>query len=301
MSSEIPARRSRLPPLRRCCGARWRRYERSAGEIRHGDAEREAARKLDQARREAYAEGAGGRPPASRRANSSRRRKGWRRTLAALARLRESIREETIQDLVHLAISIAARVIHREVAVDPDALAGLIKAAFSKLQSREINRVRMHPTLEALVRKLLEQCRRAQESGAGCRIRASSPREVFFETSQGILDASVDTQLREIERGLIDKLETTETWPPLSSSSDLGDPCIPQVPDIEVLPWIGEVTEMVGLLIASRGPVVSIGDFVEVRTASGRSIRSQVIGFRNDRVLSHAARRDGRICSPAIA
>ena len=33
------------------------------------------------------------------------------------------------------------------------------------------------------------------------------PAEVFFETSQGILDASVETQLREIERGLIDKLE----------------------------------------------------------------------------------------------
>src|ERR1700689_743590 len=59
-----------------------------------------------------------------------------------------------------------------------------------------------------------------------------------------------------------------------------------QVPGMEVLPWIGEVTEMVGLLIASRGPGVSIGDFVEVRTGSGRSIRSQVIGFRNDRVLS---------------
>jgi FliI/YscN family ATPase len=43
---------------------------------------------------------------------------------------------------------------------------------------------------------------------------------------------------------------------------------------------------MVGLLIASRGPVVSIGDFCEIRTSSGRTIRSQVIGFRNDRVLS---------------
>jgi FliI/YscN family ATPase len=49
---------------------------------------------------------------------------------------------------------------------------------------------------------------------------------------------------------------------------------------------VGEVTEMVGLLIASRGPVVSIGDFCEVRTSSGRSIRSQVIGFRNEQVLS---------------
>lgn len=60
----------------------------------------------------------------------------------------------------------------------------------------------------------------------------------------------------------------------------------PQIAEIELMPWVGEVTDMVGLLIASRGPVVSIGDFCEVRIASGRSIRSQVIGFRNDRVLS---------------
>src|SRR3984957_15052139 len=70
--------------------------------------------------------------------------------------------------------------------------------------------------------------------------------------------------------------------PPGLSIRDL----VPQVPGMEVLPWVGEVTEMVGLLIASRGPVVSIGDFCEVRTSSGRSIRSQVIGFRNEQVLS---------------
>jgi len=68
-------------------------------------------------------------------------------------------------------------------------------------------------------------------------------------------------------------------------SSPLGS-LIQQAPEIELLPWVGEVTEMVGLLIASRGPVVSIGDFCEVRTSSGRSIRSQVIGFRNEQVLS---------------
>ena len=111
-----------------------------------------------------------------------------------------------MQDLVHLAVSIAARVIHREVAVDPDALGGLIQAAFSKLQSREINRVRMHPTLEALVRKLLEQAG-APKNLVLMPDPSLKPAEVFFETSQGILDASVETQLREIERGLIDKLE----------------------------------------------------------------------------------------------
>jgi len=171
----------------------------------HGDAEREAARKLDQARREAYAEGlAAGRQQAEEQFRPAAQ--GLADTLDTLARLRENIREESIQDLVHLAVSIAARVIHREVAVDPDALAGLIQAAFSKLQSREINHVRMHPTLEGLVRKLLEQ------AGAPKNLVLTAdpnlkPAEVFFETSQGILDASVETQLREIERGLIDKLE----------------------------------------------------------------------------------------------
>jgi flagellar assembly protein FliH len=169
------------------------------------DAERESARKLDQARREAYAEGlAAGRQQAEEQFRPAVQ--GLAETLSSLARQRENIREETLQDLVHLATTIAARVIHREVAVDPDALAGLIQAAFSKLQSREINRVRMHPTLEALVRKLLEQ------AGAPRNLvlmpdASLKPAEIFFETSQGILDASVETQLREIERGLIDKLE----------------------------------------------------------------------------------------------
>jgi flagellar assembly protein FliH len=169
------------------------------------DGEHEAARKLDQARREAYAEGlAAGRQQAEEQFRPAVQ--GLAETLNSLARLRESIREETIQDLVHLATSIAARVIHREVAVDPDALAGLIQAAFSKLQSREINRVRMHPTLEALVRKLLEQAG-APKNLVLMPDPSLKPAEVFFETSQGILDASVETQLREIERGLVDKLE----------------------------------------------------------------------------------------------
>jgi flagellum-specific ATP synthase len=58
------------------------------------------------------------------------------------------------------------------------------------------------------------------------------------------------------------------------------------IAEVDLLPWVGEVTEMVGLLIASRGPVTSIGDFCEVCTSSGRTIRSQVVGFRNERVLS---------------
>jgi flagellum-specific ATP synthase len=63
-------------------------------------------------------------------------------------------------------------------------------------------------------------------------------------------------------------------------------PYIRQVRNSELLPWIGEVVELVGLLIASRGPAVGVGDFCEVTTSGGRRIRTQVIGFRDGNVLS---------------
>jgi len=50
--------------------------------------------------------------------------------------------------------------------------------------------------------------------------------------------------------------------------------------------WTGQVTDVVGLLIESRGPASAIGDFCEIRTSSGRRIRIQVVGFREGRVLS---------------
>ncbi|HYW44504.1 MAG TPA: FliI/YscN family ATPase [Bryobacteraceae bacterium] len=63
-------------------------------------------------------------------------------------------------------------------------------------------------------------------------------------------------------------------------------PYFAELDRIAPLRWTGEVTEVAGLLIESRGPHAAIGDFCEVRTSSGRLLRTQVIGFRNGRVLA---------------
>src|ERR1043165_5662110 len=63
----------------------------------------------------------------------------------------------------------------------------------------------------------------------------------------------------------------------------------PYMTDLDRIPpmrWTGQVTEVVGLLIESRGPNVAIGDFCEVETGGGRKVRTQVIGFRDGRVLA---------------
>src|ERR1035441_2001765 len=65
---------------------------------------------------------------------------------------------------------------------------------------------------------------------------------------------------------------------------------------IEPLRLEGEVVELVGLIVESRGPAAAIGDFCEILTRSGRCIRTQVIGFRNGRVLSMPLEETDGLC-----
>jgi flagellar assembly protein FliH len=127
------------------------------------------------------------------------------RSIQEIANLRARLRREAEADVVQLALAIARRVIRREVVADPDALRGLVIAALEKLQGQEISRVKVHPSHVATVKAGLQQA----VSGGVVEVVADSSRElgsVIFETSRGNLDASVDSQLQEIERGLTDRL-----------------------------------------------------------------------------------------------
>src|SRR5665213_2589210 len=65
---------------------------------------------------------------------------------------------------------------------------------------------------------------------------------------------------------------------------------------IEPVRMEGEVVELVGLVVESKGPAAAIGDFCEIRTRNGRRIRTQVIGFRDGRVLSMPLEETGGLC-----
>lgn len=127
------------------------------------------------------------------------------RSLATLSSLRSRIRGDAESDLLKLAISIARRVLHRELTLDPESMEGLIRVALDKLQSRELYRVRVHPDQEQPIRKSLERFSNSQKVEL---ITDPSLQcgDVIFETAHGNLDASIESQLREIERGLADRL-----------------------------------------------------------------------------------------------
>jgi flagellum-specific ATP synthase len=65
-----------------------------------------------------------------------------------------------------------------------------------------------------------------------------------------------------------------------------AEPFLQRLKRIETIRAMGSVTRLAGLLIESNGPAAAAGDFCELQTASGRTVRTQVIGFRDGRVLS---------------
>lgn len=126
-------------------------------------------------------------------------------SIQEIANLRVRLRGEAESDVVQLALAIARRIVHRELTSDPDALRGLVLAALEKLKGQEISRVRVHPSHLATVKSALQPAL----NGGLVEVVSDPSRElgsVIFETSRGNLDASVDSQLQEIERGLTDRL-----------------------------------------------------------------------------------------------
>jgi flagellar assembly protein FliH len=117
--------------------------------------------------------------------------------------MRHMMRRQMEEDLVRLAIVVARRILHRELTVDPEALLGVVKAAVEKIESRELNRIRMSaadaPVLQQILSRasLPERVQLVPDSGLE---RGS----VILETTRGILDSSITTQLEEIERGFVD-------------------------------------------------------------------------------------------------
>ncbi len=125
------------------------------------------------------------------------------RAVGEIAEQRRRFRREAEEDVVGLAVAIGRRVLHRELSLDPEALLGVVKAALKKIEGREVNRLRVHPADAAVVRKHFEQTERTVriEVQPDANLERGA---VLFDTVRGTLDASVETQLAEIQRGLTD-------------------------------------------------------------------------------------------------
>jgi flagellar assembly protein FliH len=124
--------------------------------------------------------------------------------ISSTAELRPKLRAQAEGDLVRLAIAIARRIVHRELSIDSDAISGLVRVALEKVRVQEILRIRLHPDHQDAIRAALAKLGTVPVELAPDPILERGG--VIVETSRGALDVSIESQFREIERGLTDRL-----------------------------------------------------------------------------------------------
>ena len=123
-------------------------------------------------------------------------------TLNELTTVRADMIQQTERQIVELALAVARRIVHREVALDNDLLIAIARVALERLGESAKVTVRLHP--EEF--QATSAVRVAEFAGSNVTIVAD-PRVgrggCRVESEMGMLDAGVDAQIQEIARALL--------------------------------------------------------------------------------------------------
>jgi flagellar assembly protein FliH len=108
-------------------------------------------------------------------------------------------------DVVHLALAIAAKILHREAQVDPLLVAALVRFAIDQLHDGSSVSARVLPGEAGKWRERLANL----SNGSTVAIvedASLGPDDCILETELGSANFSIDAQLKEVERGFFDLL-----------------------------------------------------------------------------------------------
>ena len=136
--------------------------------------------------------------------------KQYSTSLDALNKLRREIFTTSEREVIHLSLEIARKIIRREVAIDEELILTLVKVALSRVADQALITVRVSPRdyhfldrhhaaglMGADVGTLSESVKLVEDpliARGGC----------IIETESGTIDARVEEQLREIEKGFFE-------------------------------------------------------------------------------------------------
>jgi flagellar assembly protein FliH len=177
-------------------------YEAPMLKARIAELERQIPQLVQQARQAGFKEGEAAAAESAARQVDTIAARGAR-AIEDLVSERRKMRRRLEEDLVHLAVAVARRVLHRELSVDPEALGGIVRAVLDRMDAREIHKLRVHPADAPFVEKHIAEW----QTPVQLRLEKDASLErgaIVFDTARGSVDSSVETQLREIDRGFTD-------------------------------------------------------------------------------------------------
>ena len=109
-------------------------------------------------------------------------------------------------ELVHLALGIAARILHREAQVDRMLVAALVKVALDKLNHGTKVTVRVRPEEVSDWNQYFQKNLDGRIEVEMKSDPAIEPHNCVLETELGVTELGLDKQLKEVEQGFFDLL-----------------------------------------------------------------------------------------------
>jgi len=182
------------------CGAGQEKEQQASP----GQSAQEIKDRLNRARLEAVAE-TEKRLREEYEARSAREATKIRQALDLFAAERKSYFSRVESEVVHLALAIAAKILHREAQVDPLLVVALVRVAVEKLHDGSSVSVRSSPVNAEKWREYLAN----PVNGSTIAFIEDgnlSPDECILETDLGSANFSIDAQLKEVEQGFFDLL-----------------------------------------------------------------------------------------------
>jgi flagellar assembly protein FliH len=139
-------------------------------------------------------------------AGLAKNRAGINRALVEFGRERQDYYRRIEGEVVELALAIARKILHREVQIDSQALAGIVRITLEKLDTGTKVSLHVHPR-EAPDWRHYFACQAQDVAGPEIFEDASIAAGVCrIETSIGSTEIGFESQLKEIETGLLDLL-----------------------------------------------------------------------------------------------
>ena len=130
-------------------------------------------------------------------------------TISGLEKLKKEISHNAEKELVKLALAIAEKILHREIATDKEAIFRVVEKALVKIDAHERIKIRINKSdLELMstsgfqISGLYKNAKNATIEGDDSISRGGC----VIETDFGSIDARIENQLRAVEGALISEL-----------------------------------------------------------------------------------------------
>ncbi len=127
-----------------------------------------------------------------------------RQAILDFTRERQGYFQKIEVEVVQLALAIARRVLHREANADPLLLAGIVRVALDKLENKTEVVLRVHPDVASEWRDYFAANVEPRHAPSVVEDPGMEGGRCVVETLLGSTEIGLETQLKEVEQGLMD-------------------------------------------------------------------------------------------------